>query len=72
MAKHLMLAGFSAMDLRDSKYTTAELETIGYSAKEILGSLGVGSPTFAALKECAQAGLALELVAGPVSSYLGR
>ena len=65
MAKHLMLAGFSAMDLRDSKYTTAELETIGYSAKEILGSLGVGSPTFAALKECAQAGLALELVAGP-------
>ena len=62
---HLMVAGFSAMDMRQAGYKTAELVNIGYTAKEILASIGDGSPTAAALRELCENGLALELVAGP-------
>mmetsp|Transcript_13926 Transcript_13926/g.35924 ORF Transcript_13926/g.35924 Transcript_13926/m.35924 type:complete len:1262 (+) Transcript_13926:78-3863(+) len=65
LANHLVLAGFDAADMRAAKYTTAELIDMGYPAKDILASLCDGTPTPAALTECAEAGLALELVAGP-------
>jgi len=64
MAAHLMLAGFSAAELRSSmRLSTAELADAGYPALEIAETLGGAITSQATLREMADNGLALELVA---------
>jgi len=65
LASHMVLAGFSAADLRAAKYSTADLANLGYSASDILSTIGNGQVSPAALRELTEHGLALEIVAGP-------
>lgn len=64
LAAHLMLAGVNAIDLRTMlKLSTGELGDLGFTANEIAVSMGSGPPSQAALRELADQGLAMELVA---------
>lgn len=64
MATHLMLAGFSASELRSGmRLSTPELADAGYPALEIAETLGGAITAQATLREMADNGLALELLA---------
>lgn len=64
IASHLMLAGYGATDLRTMLgLTTGELGDLGFTANEIAAGLGSGPPSTSTLRELADHGLVMELVA---------